>query len=95
MGISFRQSGFSCEAARKKIAKERMTKSTTSPVFSRPAGSALFSVLGFRRSIALSIRRLSPIAALRAPTIASEIQPASAHVGSRPSIVTAPSSMPM
>src|SRR5882762_7158959 len=45
-----------------------------------PRGSSRIAVRGFSASMRASARRLNPIAALRAATIATRIQPAVVHV---------------
>ena len=73
-GESARHSGFSIAAASTNTAVETATNRTTSRADRTPAGSSREAVRGLRASIARSTRRLKPIAALRAETMATTIQ---------------------
>ncbi len=64
----------SIPAARTKAATETPTKSHTSRLVRTPRGSSREAVRGLRASIAWSARRFTPIAALRAATMATTIQ---------------------
>ena len=59
------------------------TRAIDLPAGERPAGSSRSAVRGFRASSSASTRRLSAIASVRAPTIASVIQPTSRARASR------------
>jgi hypothetical protein len=61
-------------AASTKTATDSATNSHASPRETIPRGSSRLAVRGFLASIAWSTRRLKPIAALRAATIATTIQ---------------------
>ena len=55
-------------------------KTVASRVLIAPRGSSRFAVRGLSASIRASARRLNPIAALRAATMATRIQPTAVHV---------------
>ena len=82
-GESARHSGFSMAAAATSAAADTTTKTHTLARESTPRGSSRPAVRGLRASIAWSARRLNPIAALRAPTIATTIH-RSVRQGTRP-----------
>ena len=67
--------GGSCQTATRNTASDAAAKAATCTGVRRPAGSSRRAVRGLRASMPASIRRLSAIARLRAPTIATVIQP--------------------
>ena len=67
-----------------------MVKATTSRRPSRPFGNSRSAVRGLRASMPASMRRLSAMAALRAPTMASVIQTSWLAVGQPPAARKAP-----
>src|SRR5580658_2439149 len=74
-GARRKHSGFNSPAANTKTNAETVTKPQVKPRESMPAGRWRMRVRGLRASIPWSIRRLKAIAAERAPTIATTIQP--------------------
>ena len=74
-GDRYRHSGLSRSAAHTSSADDNRTISHTALVETTPCGSSRLLVRGLAASIWRSARRLNPMAALRAPTIASAIQP--------------------
>ncbi len=90
IGHSHRVIGASCETATRNTISEAAAKAITSSRDSSPAGISRRAVRGLRASIAASIRRLSAIARLRAPTIATVIQKTWRADGTWPSARIAP-----
>ncbi len=74
-GESAKHTGFSRHEANTKMADEMTTKMTASRTLMAPRGISRFAVRGFSASMRASTRRLNPIAALRAATIATRIHP--------------------
>ncbi|MNJ68892.1 hypothetical protein D3C77_651850 [compost metagenome] len=81
IGSSFIDSGSRLAAAQNNSTKDTIINKTTSPIFNSPAGIARLAVRGFFLSLTRSMSRLSPIAALLAPNMASSTQPICAHDG--------------
>ncbi len=79
-GASIRHNGLSRHDANTNAAEAIVTNTAASLVVIAPRGSSRFAVRGLRASIRASTRRLKPIAALRAATIATRIQPTVCHV---------------
>src|ERR1051325_3894690 len=73
-GDSARQSGFNRQAATTNTSDANVTNATASPGVIAPRGSSRLAVRGLSASIRASTRRLNPIAALRADTMATRIQ---------------------
>ena len=73
-GDNAKQSGPSFHAANTNSSEDTTTKSVASSVVIAPRGSSREAVRGLRASYFASTRRLKPIAALRAATIAATIQ---------------------
>src|SRR5258708_4543694 len=73
-GDSARQTLFSRHDANTNAADDTATKNAASRGLIAPRGISRFAVRGFRASIRASTRRLNPIAALRAATIATTTQ---------------------
>ncbi len=88
-------SGLNLNDAQNNNTKLTIMKITTSLDLSNPAGIARPAVRGFFPSITRSIIRLKPKAALRAPTIASRIQPICGQEGRLPVTITDPNTAPM
>ena len=74
-GDSAKQIGFSRHAAKTNTADATTTNAIASRELIAPRGSSRFAVRGLSASIRASTSRLNPIAALRAATIATRIQP--------------------
>src|SRR5262245_5160828 len=72
-GDSAKHTAFSREAANTNTRDETTTKATASGRLIRPLGSSRADVRGFNASRRASAIRLNPIAALRAPTMATKI----------------------
>ena len=89
MGDSAKQSGLSWWAANTSTADENTTKTRTAPGEIVPVGNSRTAVLGFAASIFRSTNRLNPIAALRAPIIATAIHRICEGRTSVPSIASA------
>ena len=77
-GDSAKQIGFSRHAANTNSADATTTNSVASATVIEPRGSSRFAVRGLSASIRASTSRLNPMAALRAATIATTIQPIAA-----------------
>ncbi len=90
IGHSHRVIGASCHTATRKTISDPAANAATFVRDSRPAGISRRAVRGLRASIAASIRRLSAIARLRAPTIATVIQKSWLAEGTWPSARIAP-----
>jgi len=71
-------SRFSMKAANRNTVTLARVNPITKPLDTRPWGKARAWVRGFRESMGASTSRLKAMAALRAPTMASRIQP---HTG--------------
>ena len=69
----------SWNAAKTKITEDTITNSVASPRPSAPVGISRIAVRGLSASILASTRRLKPIAALRADTIATTTQTICRH----------------
>jgi hypothetical protein len=74
-GASAKHSGDKRDAANRNTSETIATKMAASGLESRPRGSSRIAVRGFSASIPASTSRLKPIAALRALTIQTTIQP--------------------
>ena len=72
---SMKHKGLSRHAAYPKQTDAITTNAAASRIDIAPRGSSRFAVLGLSASMRASTRRLNPIAALRADTIAARIQP--------------------
>ena len=70
----------SCQAAPTKTAALAATNTTAAGREITPRGISRIAVRGFRPSYSASTRRLNPIAALRAATMATTIHPMCPHV---------------
>src|SRR5262249_31951874 len=79
-GDNSRHNGLSRQAAKTNTTDAAMTNERASRLLSRPRGSSRQAVRGLSASKRASARRLNPIAALRAATIATRIQPIRGHV---------------
>ena len=90
IGQSQWTSGSSWKTAIRKTASEAAQKTTTAAGESRPDGSSRPAVRGLRASRPASIRRFSPIASERAPTIATVIQTRSCALGTPSTARNAP-----
>jgi len=73
-GDSAKQSGDSFQAANTKTAEAIVTNNTASGRVIAPRGNSRMAVRGLRASYRASTRRLKPMAALLAATIATTIQ---------------------
>jgi hypothetical protein len=76
-------------AATTNAAADSATNAHTSRRDRSPAGSSRPAVRGFRASSSWSARRLKPMAALRAPTMATRIQTTCRREGAPPAARTA------
>src|SRR6185436_11255901 len=83
-------SGLSSQEAKTRRAALAATKRATQRGETRPAGRARPAVRGLAASIRRSTRRLNPMAALRAPTMAATIQSTVHHAGHPPAARTMP-----
>src|SRR6185312_7905357 len=89
---SLRQRGLRRQAARKKTA-ELTSRNPQAKLSERvPAARARLRVRGLAASSRRSTMRLKVMAALRAPTMATTIQPSTPHGGQPPAASMAPSS---
>ena len=82
--------GGSCHTATRNTASDAAANAPTWTGVRSPAGSSRRAVRGFRASIPASISRLSAIARLRAPTIATVIHARSCASGTWPAARIAP-----
>ena len=73
MGESRKQTGPSFQAAKRNTSDDTTTNASASARDMRPRGSSRIAVRGFSASCDASARRLNPMAALRAATIARTI----------------------
>ena len=78
-GASTRQSVFSRDAPKTNTTEETTTKIVASRRLIAPRGSSRIAVRGLSASNRASTSRLNPIAALRAPTMQTTIQPTCAQ----------------
>lgn len=83
-GESIRQRGLSIQAARRRRTKAPVTIIQASPEETLPEGRCLAAVRGFSASMRASIIRFSPIAPVRAPTIAMQTHKSWPNVGAVP-----------
>src|SRR5262245_44224860 len=79
-GDNMKHSGFNWYAANTNSADATTTKAVASAALIAPRGISRLAVLGFSASNRRSTRRLNPIAAERAITIATRIHPTVVHV---------------
>src|SRR5207249_2178335 len=92
-GDKARHNGPRRQAAPMKMTDAKTTNQAASRLLIAPRGNSRFAVLGFKASRRASARRLKPIAALRAATMARRIQPIAVHVtGPRRAASKAPAS---
>src|SRR5439155_15883804 len=79
-GANARQSGLKRQEANRNAVDAATTNRMASTTVIAPRGSSRLAVRGLSASILASTRRLKPIAALRADTMATRIQPTTGHV---------------
>ena len=77
-------SGFSRQAATTSSAADTTVNTPTALLVMSPAGMARIAVRGLSASMPASATRLNAIAQLRAPTMATSIQPRTPHGGTPP-----------
>ena len=80
-GDSLSAKRLSRHAAKTSSAQLTTTNTVTNAGVTNPAGNARIAVRGFPASMLRSAKRLNPMAALRAPTIATTIQPTIRQLG--------------